>query len=181
MLIGSVADDDPHGWEMYRLIMTESAQDPDIRVFTNLNGVGAHEVNAFQTAANVVIQKSVRDGFGMVVSEDVWKGTPVVGGNTGGGPPSDPECERRVFGRFCARDGREDDVPTDEPRRGSARSSGGPRSDQRAVPDTTACTRRAAAPGGSGIAGLFRGWKDSCGLRTRKEASDVDQSNGLAH
>ena len=50
------------------------------------DGVGNHEVNAFQEAAKVVIQKSTREGFGLVVSEGLWKGRPVIGGNCGGIP-----------------------------------------------------------------------------------------------
>ncbi len=53
-------------------------------MLTNLSGVNAHEVNAFQRVADVVIQKSIREGFGLVVSEALWKETPVVAGNTGG-------------------------------------------------------------------------------------------------
>jgi trehalose synthase len=85
-LVGSMADDDPEGWRVYDLIRNEAEADPDIHVLTNLTGVGAHEVNAFQRVADVVIQKSIREGFGLVVSEAVWKETPVVGGNTGGIP-----------------------------------------------------------------------------------------------
>ncbi len=85
-LIGAMAEDDPEGWEIYNLIRDEARNDPDIHILTNLNGVGAHEVNAFQRVADVVIQKSIREGFGLVVSEAVWKETPVVGGNTGGIP-----------------------------------------------------------------------------------------------
>lgn len=85
-LIGSMADDDPEGWEVYEAIQAEAKDDRDIHVYTNLTGIGAHEVNAFQRVADVVIQKSVREGFGLAVSEAVWKGTPVVGGNTGGIP-----------------------------------------------------------------------------------------------
>jgi trehalose synthase len=85
-LIGSMAADDPQGWEIYNVIQAEARADPDVHILTNLNGVGAHEVNAFQRVADVVIQKSIREGFGLVVSEAVWKGTPVVGGNTGGIP-----------------------------------------------------------------------------------------------
>jgi trehalose synthase len=85
-LIGFMADDDPQGWEIYNSVRAEAEGDSDIHILTNLNGVGAHEVNAFQRAADVVIQKSVREGFGLVVSEAVWKGTPVVAGNTGGIP-----------------------------------------------------------------------------------------------
>jgi trehalose synthase len=55
-------------------------------VFTNLTGVGNIEVNAFQALSKVVVQKSLREGFGLVVSEALWKGTPVVAGRAGGIP-----------------------------------------------------------------------------------------------
>jgi len=85
-LVGSMALDDPEGWAVYRQIEAESAQDPLIHVFTNLTGVGNIEVNAFQRLSNVVVQKSLREGFGLVVSEALWKGTPVVAGRAGGIP-----------------------------------------------------------------------------------------------
>jgi trehalose synthase len=85
-LVGSMALDDPEGWDVYREIQRAVAGDPDIHVFTNLTGVGNVEVNAFQRLADVVIQKSIREGFGLVVSEALWKGTPVVAGRAGGIP-----------------------------------------------------------------------------------------------
>jgi trehalose synthase len=85
-LVGSMALDDPEGWEVYREIQAASESDPLIHVFTNLTGVGNVEVNAFQRMADVVVQKSIREGFGLVVSEALWKGTPVVGGRAGGIP-----------------------------------------------------------------------------------------------
>ncbi|MFO0716326.1 MAG: glycosyltransferase [Nitrospira sp.] len=60
-------------------------------MFTNLSGVGSMEVNAFQRSSDVVIQKSLREGFGLVVSEALWKEKPVVAGNTGGIPMQFPE------------------------------------------------------------------------------------------
>jgi trehalose synthase len=51
-----------------------------------LNGVGNLEVNAFQRASNVIIQKSLREGFGLVITEALWKGKPVVAANVGGIP-----------------------------------------------------------------------------------------------
>jgi trehalose synthase len=48
--------------------------------------VGDREINAFQTAADIVIQKSTREGFGLTVAEGLWKGRPVIGGNVGGIP-----------------------------------------------------------------------------------------------
>lgn len=86
VLAGSLALDDPEGWEIYRAIREEAGGDPRIHVFTNLVGVGNIEVNALQMLSDVVVQKSIREGFGLVVSETLWKGTPVVAGNTGGIP-----------------------------------------------------------------------------------------------
>ncbi|NOZ69248.1 MAG: glycosyltransferase [Deferribacteres bacterium] len=83
-MIGSLAGDDPEGYEILSRVNEESSRDPDIYVFTNLEGVGNMEVNSFQRAADVVIQKSIREGFGLVVSEALWKETPVVAGNVGG-------------------------------------------------------------------------------------------------
>ena len=85
-LVGSLAADDPEGSEMYAAIHTEADKDNDVYVFTNLTGVGSMQVNAFQTACDVVIQKSIREGFGLVVSEALWKARPVVAGNAGGIP-----------------------------------------------------------------------------------------------
>ena len=85
-LAGSMALDDPEGWEIYRQIQDGAKSDPNIHLFTNLTGVGNVEVNAFQRHSDVVIQKSLREGFGLVVSETLWKKTPVVAGRAGGIP-----------------------------------------------------------------------------------------------
>jgi trehalose synthase len=85
-LVGSMALDDPEGWDLYRQIRSATAADKRIHVFTNLVGVGNIEVNAFQALSKVVVQKSLREGFGLVVSEALWKGTPVVAGRAGGIP-----------------------------------------------------------------------------------------------
>jgi trehalose synthase len=84
IMVASMAHDDPEG--MHYLELTEERRDgdPDIFLLTNLQGVGAVEVNAFQRSSNVVVQKSLREGFGLVVSEAMWKSKPVVGGDTGG-------------------------------------------------------------------------------------------------
>jgi trehalose synthase len=78
--------DDPESWDMYRSIRKAIAGDKRVHVFTNLIGVGNIEVNAFQALSKVVIQKSLREGFGLVVAEALWKGTPVVAGRAGGIP-----------------------------------------------------------------------------------------------
>src|SRR5918995_2582701 len=85
-LAGSMALDDPEGWEIYRQIQDAAKNDPAIHLFTNLTGVGNIEVNAFQRLSDVVIQKSIREGFGLVVSETLWKRTPIVAGRAGGIP-----------------------------------------------------------------------------------------------
>lgn len=85
-LLGSMALDDPEGWTIYDQIRADIGDDPDIHLGSNFTGIGNIEVNAFQQRSDVVIQKSIREGFGLVVSETVWKGTPIVAGNTGGIP-----------------------------------------------------------------------------------------------
>jgi trehalose synthase len=83
-MLGSMALDDPEGWSIYDDILKDAEGDPDIHVGSNFTGVGNMEVNAFQSRSDVVIQKSIREGFGLIVSETVWKGTPIVAGDTGG-------------------------------------------------------------------------------------------------
>jgi trehalose synthase len=85
-LVGAMADDDPEGWEIYARAADASAGEPDCHLLTNQTGIGPVEVNAFQRQADVVVQKSLREGFGLTVSEALWKGTPVVGGRAGGIP-----------------------------------------------------------------------------------------------
>jgi trehalose synthase len=85
-LVGSMASDDPEGWQIYHQIEKIVRDDPAVHVFTNLTGVGNIEVNAFQRLSEVVIQKSTREGFGLVVAEALWKSTPVVAGRAGGIP-----------------------------------------------------------------------------------------------
>jgi trehalose synthase len=85
-LVGSMASDDPEGWDYYDRTVRRAGEDFDIQVLHNFHGVGNREVNAFQTVADVVIQKSIREGFGMTVTEAMWKEKPVIGGNAGGIP-----------------------------------------------------------------------------------------------
>jgi trehalose synthase len=85
-LVGSMASDDPEGWDFYNATVAHADGDPDIYILNNFNNVGAIEVNAFQSQADVMIQKSIREGFGLTVSEALWKSRPFVGGNVGGIP-----------------------------------------------------------------------------------------------
>ncbi len=83
VLVGDMALDDPEGQEMYEKLMAAVKNKRDIHVI-----LGAHDVmvNAIQRAADVVVQKSLREGFGLSVTEALWKGTPVVASNVGGIP-----------------------------------------------------------------------------------------------
>jgi trehalose synthase len=85
-LVGSMASDDPEGWDFFNATIAHADGDPDIHILNNFNNVGAIEVNAFQSHADVVIQKSTREGFGLTVAEAIWKARPMIGGRVGGIP-----------------------------------------------------------------------------------------------
>ena len=109
-LVGSMATDDPEGWEFFNSTIEYAGGDPDIKILNNLNQVGSIEVNAFQSQAEVVVQKSTREGFGLTVSEALWKARPFIGGDVGGIPlqvqdgvtgylvSSPEECAQRALG-----------------------------------------------------------------------------------
>ncbi|MFX1323875.1 MAG: glycosyltransferase [Promethearchaeota archaeon] len=84
VLIGSLAHDDPEGIEWLEKVKKYANGDPNIHIFTNLDGVADIEVNAFQRISDIILQKSIKEGFGMTVTEALWKETPVIGGNVGG-------------------------------------------------------------------------------------------------
>ena len=85
-LVGSMAHDDPEGWDYYNRTVAHAAGDADIFILSNLNNIGSVEVNAFQVHSAAVIQKSIREGFGLTVTEGLWKARPTVGGRAGGIP-----------------------------------------------------------------------------------------------
>ena len=85
-LVGSMATDDPEGWRIYEQIEHETMNERSCLLLPDQMGVASHEVNAFQRVADVAIQKSTREGFGLVVSETLWKGTAMVAGRAGGIP-----------------------------------------------------------------------------------------------
>jgi trehalose synthase len=85
-LVGSMATDDPEGWDYFNETVGHARGDGDIHILNNFNNVGAIEVNAFQSHADVVVQKSTREGFGLTVSEAIWKARPFIGGDVGGIP-----------------------------------------------------------------------------------------------
>jgi trehalose synthase len=84
VLAGSMATDDPEGFKVWEDTEAARAGDRDIHLLSNLHQVGAVQINAFQRLASVMVQKSIREGFGLTVSEALWKGRPVVGGRAGG-------------------------------------------------------------------------------------------------
>ncbi|MEW6141694.1 MAG: glycosyltransferase [Chloroflexota bacterium] len=79
VLVGNVATDDPEGEEVYRAL--SDCREDRVRILTVQDGA---LVNALQRRAAVVIQKSIREGFGLTVTEAMWKAAAVVGGNTSG-------------------------------------------------------------------------------------------------
>ncbi len=85
VLAGGSASDDPEGAIVLKEVLREADNDPDIRVI-ELPAWAPLEVNALQRASTIVIQKSLREGFGLTVSEALWKKKPVVGSAVGGIP-----------------------------------------------------------------------------------------------
>jgi len=79
VLLGNVADDDPEGPEIYESLLGSRE---DRIIIKSVQDTAL--VNALQSRAAVVLQKSLREGFGLTVAEAMWKGNPVIGGNVGG-------------------------------------------------------------------------------------------------
>jgi trehalose synthase len=83
VLAGGTADDDPEGAEVLQEVQERAGDDKDLKVL--LLPPDAHRtINALQRSAIVVLQKSIKEGFGLTVTEAMWKGKPVVGGACGG-------------------------------------------------------------------------------------------------
>ena len=83
----SEAIDDPESQVVFDSVAGHAGQDPDIHLYYSCDGLPAsidRVVNAFQVASQVLIQKSTREGFGLTVTEAMWKGKPMIGGNVGG-------------------------------------------------------------------------------------------------
>ncbi len=85
ILAGSPATDDPEGEIILNEVREYAANDPDIRVLL-LPPFSDKDINALQRMATVVLQKSLKEGFGLTVSEAMWKEKPVIGGAIGGIP-----------------------------------------------------------------------------------------------
>ena len=83
VLAGGGATDDPEGEEVLREVKESAGDDKDIHIL--LLPPDAHKtINALQRVSDIILQKSLKEGFGLTVTEAMWKGKPVIGGNTGG-------------------------------------------------------------------------------------------------
>ena len=76
-----MATDDPEGQDIFENLEKLVEQEKDIRLIINAPDI---LINALQRASSVVVQKSLKEGFAITVSEALWKGTPVVTSNVGG-------------------------------------------------------------------------------------------------
>jgi trehalose synthase len=85
VLAGSPATDDPEGTAVLQEVQEYAAGDPDIMILL-LPPFSDRDINALQRMATIVLQKSLKEGFGLTVSEAMWKGKPVIGGAVGGIP-----------------------------------------------------------------------------------------------
>src|SRR5581483_4908626 len=85
VLAGGAATDDPEGAAVLAEVMQAAGEDPDIIVL-NLPPWSGLEINALQQASTIIIQKSLKEGFGLTVTEALWKGKPTIGGAVGGIP-----------------------------------------------------------------------------------------------
>jgi len=96
VLAGGAASDDPEGIEVFEEIIAKARQDKDIHILMlPQNDI---EVNALQRASTVIVQKSLREGFGLTVAEALWKAKPVVASNVGGIPL---QIKHKYSGLLC--------------------------------------------------------------------------------
>jgi trehalose synthase len=85
VLAGGGATDDPEGAVVLQEVMDEAGEDPDV-IILNLPPWSALEINALQRASTLIVQKSLKEGFGLTVTEGLWKGKPTIAGAVGGIP-----------------------------------------------------------------------------------------------
>ncbi|HZU43429.1 MAG TPA: glycosyltransferase [Terriglobales bacterium] len=85
VLAGGGASDDPEGAVVLQEVMNAAGDDPDV-IILNLPPWSALEINALQRASTIVVQKSLKEGFGLTVTEALWKGKPTIAGAVGGIP-----------------------------------------------------------------------------------------------
>lgn len=82
-MVAQMANDDPEGERVYQKVKEYAAGEEGIFLFVNLPQ-NDKAVNAFQVASDIVLQKSIKEGFGLTVAEAMWKRAVVIGGNVGG-------------------------------------------------------------------------------------------------
>ena len=112
IFLGNTAPDDPEGGAMLEALRQQAGDDPDIRFWVNVSN-NDQVVGALMHIARVFVHVSTREGFGLVVSEALWQGTPVIGSTAGGIPkqvvdghngylvePKDVEAAARLIARF---------------------------------------------------------------------------------
>lgn len=85
LLVGDKAADDPEAEEILAQVNEAAGDDPDIKIVFLTHSIPT-EINSFQRASDIVLQKSIREGFALTVSEALWKYRPVIGGAVGGIP-----------------------------------------------------------------------------------------------
>jgi trehalose synthase len=85
VLVGGIATDDPEGEEVFKEVKKKARGEDDIHIII-LPPFSDTEINVFQSVSSVVLQKSLKEGFGLTISEALWKGVPVIGGAIGGIP-----------------------------------------------------------------------------------------------
>jgi trehalose synthase len=85
VLAGGGASDDPEGAVVLQEVMEAAGDDPDI-IILNLPPWSALEINALQQASTLIVQKSLKEGFGLTVTEGLWKAKPTIAGAVGGIP-----------------------------------------------------------------------------------------------
>lgn len=83
-IVSAMATDDPEGWFFFEKVLRYTGMDEDIKFCTNLKGVGNKEVNAIQRATTVALHTATKEGFGLVISEALYKRVPVVARPVGG-------------------------------------------------------------------------------------------------
>ena len=83
VLAGGTASDDPEGEQVLREVQEQAANDPDVHVLL-LPPFSDYQINALVRGSTIVFQKSLKEGFGLTVTEALWKGKPVIGGAVGG-------------------------------------------------------------------------------------------------
>ncbi len=83
VLAGGGASDDPEGEQVLREVKSYAGDDKDVHIL-ELPPDAHRAINALQRGSDIIVQKSLKEGFGLTVTEGLWKGKPVIGGDTGG-------------------------------------------------------------------------------------------------